>query len=458
VKVAIALAALGAGLALVGSAAGQAPSAARAELVRADGSPAGSVVVLPSRDRIYVSASVSGLPPGWHGFHVHETGSCVAPSFTSAGGHLNPTGAAHPGHAGDMPLLYVGADGSARAASTTERFQVAQLFDADGAAIVVHAAPDNYANIPPNRYDPDPDATTLATGDAGSRIACGVATPYVPPPPPSIPAPRPPDALALPTLASGRAAGRIEIRAEQGRLRVHGSIAGLAPGFHGFHLHAIGSCRRPSFTSAGFHLGTAGPTHPTHAGDLPVIYAQPSGRADLDFVTDRFALRDLSDRNGAALVVHAGSDNFANIPPDRYRPVPDAATLMTGDAGDRVRCGVVRRLARCSVQLRPRYVYARRTTTLRARVTALARPLAGERVRLTGPGVRRSALTGSDGVATLRIRPSRRGWLTAAIRASDTTHGCSSRRAVLAPPRSQPSGGTVVSDPDLGIPRLASPR
>jgi Cu-Zn family superoxide dismutase len=54
---------------------------------------------------------------------------------------------------------------------------VGDLFDLDGSAIIVHANPDNYANIPKDRYDPDPDATTLATGDAGGRVACGVIKP-----------------------------------------------------------------------------------------------------------------------------------------------------------------------------------------------------------------------------------------------------------------------------------------
>ena len=54
------------------------------------------------------------------------------------------------------------------------RSALGDLFDADGSAFILHANADNYANIPTDRYDPDPDATTLATGDAGSRIACGV--------------------------------------------------------------------------------------------------------------------------------------------------------------------------------------------------------------------------------------------------------------------------------------------
>jgi Cu-Zn family superoxide dismutase len=62
----------------------------------------------------------------------------------------------------------------------TDRYTVDQLFDADGSAFIVHAAADNYANIP-TQYSAvgvlGPDAATLATGDAGGGTACGVITP-----------------------------------------------------------------------------------------------------------------------------------------------------------------------------------------------------------------------------------------------------------------------------------------
>jgi Cu-Zn family superoxide dismutase len=116
---------------------------------------------------------VEGLTPGFHGFHIHTIGSCVAPDFVSAGGHFNPHGQSHPMHAGDMPVLLINADGTGEVRLTDGLFKVADLFDADGSAIIIHAGPDNYANIPP-RYAPNgPDATTLATGDSGGRVACG---------------------------------------------------------------------------------------------------------------------------------------------------------------------------------------------------------------------------------------------------------------------------------------------
>lgn len=121
---------------------------------------------------VAVHVHVHDLPPGFHGFHVHAVGECIPP-FTTAGGHFDLDAHTHKDHSGDFPVLLVNADGTANAKFNTDRFAVADLFDANGSAIIIHANPDNYANIP-TRYVAAPDATTLATGDAGARIACGV--------------------------------------------------------------------------------------------------------------------------------------------------------------------------------------------------------------------------------------------------------------------------------------------
>ena len=153
-----------------------------------DSSGRGQGVVHFSQDgaKVRVHVVARGLVPGWHGFHVHAVGNCTvgdpASPFTAAGGHLGsgaPTNQSHSDHDGDMPLLYVNQSGTAEATFRTDNFTLAQLLDADGSAVIVHAAPDNYANIP-SRYvqvagdTPGPDATTLATGDAGGRQRCGV--------------------------------------------------------------------------------------------------------------------------------------------------------------------------------------------------------------------------------------------------------------------------------------------
>jgi superoxide dismutase, Cu-Zn family len=146
---------------------------ATAKLMNADGDRVGRVWLEGSRrgGTVTVFAKVRDMPPGFHGFHIHTVGACEPPSFTSAGGHLNPDGAPHGDHAGDLPVLLVNEDGTGMLAATTDRFSLDDLRDADGSAVMVHELADNYANIPA-RYG-GPDAETLATGDAGSRLACG---------------------------------------------------------------------------------------------------------------------------------------------------------------------------------------------------------------------------------------------------------------------------------------------
>lgn len=145
---------------------------ASATLHDANGNTVGRLTLVQRSGVVEVRAEVKNLPPGFHGFHIHEAGVCAAP-FTTAGGHLNPASQSHPAHAADMPVLLVNANGTGEARFPTDRFAVSDLFDADGSAVIVHASPDNYANIP-TRYVAAPDAATLATGDAGGRIACGV--------------------------------------------------------------------------------------------------------------------------------------------------------------------------------------------------------------------------------------------------------------------------------------------
>jgi Cu-Zn family superoxide dismutase len=143
-----------------------------AQLQDIEGNPVGEVRLSQhTEDQVDVQATVHDLPPGFHGFHVHEVGQCEPP-FTSAGGHLNLEDAFHPDHSGDMPVLLVNSDGTGEVSFETDRFTLEDLFDEDGSAIIVHALPDNYANIP-ERYG-EVDQQTLETGDSGERIACGV--------------------------------------------------------------------------------------------------------------------------------------------------------------------------------------------------------------------------------------------------------------------------------------------
>lgn len=145
---------------------------ARATLREIGGHQLGRVHLRQRGDVVTVSARARDLPPGFHGFHVHEVGRCDAPDFTSAGGHLKVGGETHGDHAGDLPSLLVLENGQTRLTTRTDRFTIGDLLAGDGAAVIVHSDRDNFANIP-ERYG-GPDARTLETGDSGDRIACGV--------------------------------------------------------------------------------------------------------------------------------------------------------------------------------------------------------------------------------------------------------------------------------------------
>jgi Cu-Zn family superoxide dismutase len=145
---------------------GAATPGASAMLATAEGADAGSVSVHGGADGLVVKVSVKGVSPGVHGVHVHMTGKCEGPKFTTAGGHWNPHAAMHGlenpqgSHAGDMPNLTVGADGTGTLTYTLKHGTLTELLDADGAAFVVHAGPD--------------DQKTDPSGNSGDRIACGV--------------------------------------------------------------------------------------------------------------------------------------------------------------------------------------------------------------------------------------------------------------------------------------------
>ena len=129
------------------------------------------------------------LAPGFHGLHIHSVGKCeassVAPTggapgdFNSAGAHFQKAGhTAHPA-SGDLTSLQVRADGTAKLVTTTDAFTAEDLLAGAKTAIIIHEKADNFANIPPERYqqvngNPPPDEITMATGDAGKRVACGV--------------------------------------------------------------------------------------------------------------------------------------------------------------------------------------------------------------------------------------------------------------------------------------------
>jgi superoxide dismutase, Cu-Zn family len=160
------------------------------QLRTADGRPVANAVLDFANGYATVSVetvTAGVLTPGFHGLHIHSVGKCdadsVAPTggppgdFLSAGGHFQVPG--HTGNpaAGDLTSLQVRSDGSAKLVTTTNAFTAADLRGGQGTALVIHQDPDNFGDIP-TRYQvngtPGPDQETLATGDSGKRVACGV--------------------------------------------------------------------------------------------------------------------------------------------------------------------------------------------------------------------------------------------------------------------------------------------
>ena len=136
-----------------------------AELKNPQGKGVGSVMLIEIPHGTLLHARFSNLPAGAHAFHVHAVGKCEPP-FKSAGGHFNPEGRKHGIHAagglhvGDMPNIHVPVSGALEIEVLNTRLKLdSSLFDADGAAIVLHAGPDDYKSDP--------------AGAAGGRIACG---------------------------------------------------------------------------------------------------------------------------------------------------------------------------------------------------------------------------------------------------------------------------------------------
>jgi len=119
---------------------------------------------------VRVRIDASGIPAGAHGVHIHATGKCEGPGFTSAGGHFNPTNKKHGldspdgSHGGDLTQIPATFDGSGVHEVTTDRISLTTgplaIGDSDGASLVVHAGPD--------------DQLTDPTGNSGGRIACAV--------------------------------------------------------------------------------------------------------------------------------------------------------------------------------------------------------------------------------------------------------------------------------------------
>ena len=145
-------------------------NSATATMTSPSGQTVGVATLTEVAGGVRIVIDVKDLPPGQKGVHIHEVGKCEGPQFTSAGGHFNPDkkqhGTLNPqgAHAGDLPNIAVDGYGVGRLETTTNRITLGagptSVFDADGSAIVIHAAADDFKTDP--------------TGNSGGRSVCGV--------------------------------------------------------------------------------------------------------------------------------------------------------------------------------------------------------------------------------------------------------------------------------------------
>jgi Cu-Zn family superoxide dismutase len=137
--------------------------------------------------------------------------------------------------------------------------------------------------------------------------------------------------------AEGKSVGSADFRESKEGVLVMLRVHDLSPGLHAVHIHAVGKCEGPQFTSAGGHFnpgqkkhGFKNPEGP-HAGDLPDLLVAKNGtgrfEAATDAVTFAAGANSLFDQDGSAIVVHATAD--------------DNTTDPTGNSGDRIACGVI---------------------------------------------------------------------------------------------------------------------
>ena len=139
--------------------------------------------------------------------------------------------------------------------------------------------------------------------------------------------------------AQGRTIGDARLRQTPNGILVKLDLRSAQPGTHAVHIHEVGRCDPPKFESAGDHLAGAGQQHGflqkqgPHAGDLPNLEVPPTGQLSVEYLVGPLALTlggtPLLDGDGAAIVIHADEDDYRSAP--------------SGNAGDRIACGPIRR-------------------------------------------------------------------------------------------------------------------
>ncbi|HRN78270.1 MAG TPA: superoxide dismutase family protein [Candidatus Dependentiae bacterium] len=126
----------------------------------------GLVTFVQNKQGVLITANISGLTPGEHGFHIHEFGDCACDDAVCAGDHFNPTGQRHGNpadqkrHMGDLGNITADEHGNAIYSYTDQHITLNGPHSIIGRTVIVHAQKDDYISQP--------------TGNAGARLGCGV--------------------------------------------------------------------------------------------------------------------------------------------------------------------------------------------------------------------------------------------------------------------------------------------
>ncbi|MGV3710203.1 MAG: superoxide dismutase family protein [Gemmatimonas sp.] len=173
----------------------------------------------------------------------------------------------------------------------------------------------------------DSAADSAAAAESAAAAAAAAA------PPPAAPS----GAMATVVDAAGKELGMLMLADAAGGITVSGTLKGLAPGDHGIHIHTVGMCEAPAYTTAGGHWNPSNKMHGKdnaqgpHFGDMMNITVGADSSASVQLTTSGGTLHAadmLMDADGAAVVVHAKADDYKTDP--------------SGNSGDRVACGTIK--------------------------------------------------------------------------------------------------------------------